>query len=137
MNEFNNKYYLKVAIIFSFLSCLVPLISWHLHLYISECRFVYDDLLTIVYFYIFLIQSGIYLLCYGMGHWVDNNIRPFIIFFSFGDFVVVFFGSWFWSLIVSMGPIDIFWIFKQVSIDMYFILLFLSKFLLIFILKRK
>ena len=136
-NRYKNNYYLKVAIIFSFLSCLVPLISWHLYLYISECRFVYDDTVTIVFFYIFLIQSGLYIVSYGLGRWLDFNIRPLIILFSFGDFVFVFFGLWFWSLVVSIGPVDFLWIFRQVLIDVYFILLFLSKFPLIFILERK
>ena len=136
MNKIKNKYYLKVAIIFSFLSCLVPLISWHLDLYISECRFIYDDKATIVYFFIFLIQSGINLLCYGLGRCFDFNIRPLIILFSFGDFVFVFFGLWFLFLLAPYGPTDLFAIFKHFDIDLYFIILFLSKFLLIYILKR-
>ena len=126
MNKIKNKYYLKVAIIFSFLSCLIPLRFWH-----------YDDDTIIVYFFIFLIQSGIYLLCYGLGHCLNFNIRPLIILFSFGDFVFVFFGLWFLFLLAPYGPTDLFAIFKHFDIDLYFILLFLSKFLLIYILKRK
>ena len=132
-----NKYYFKVAIIFSFLSCLVPLISWHLDLYISECRFIYDDQVTTIYSLLFIIELGLYLVFYGLGRWLDFNIRPLIILVSFSNFCFVFLGLWFVSLMVRMGPIDVFAIFRHLGIDLYFIILFLSKLLLIYILKRK
>lgn len=137
LNKDCNNYYIKVAILFSFLSCLVPLISWHYYLYTKESIFVYDDFATEIFSFLFLIQSVIYLCCYGLGRWLDFDISPLIFLISSGDFIFVFFGLWIMSIMVSMGPVDIFWIFKQVSIDIYFILLFLSKFLLIFILDRK
>ncbi len=125
-----NNYYIKVAILFSILSCLAPIV-----LYIVSYR-VYDELLNALIL-IYLVQIGLYLAFYGLGHWRDFDISPLIFLFSFGDFIFVFFGSWFMSIMVSMGPVDILWIFRQVFIDVYFILLFLSKFLLIFILDRK
>ena len=137
MNKIKNLYYLKVAVLFSFLSCFMPIIFWHLYLWIAECRFEYDDKATIVYFFIFLIQSGINLLCYGLGRCFDFNIRPLIILVSFGDFVFVFFGLWFLFLLAPYGPTDLFAIFRHLGIDLYFIILFLSKLLLIYILKRK
>lgn len=136
MNIIKNKYYFKVAIIFSFLSCLVPLISWHLDLYISECSFIYDDLATAIYSLLFIIEVGLYLVFYGLGRWLDFNIRTLIILVSFSDFGFVFLGLWFVSLIVRRGPIDFLAIFSHLGFDLYFILLFLSKFLLIYILKR-
>lgn len=130
LNKDCNNYYIKVVILFSFLSCLVPIV-----LYIVSYR-VYDEILAALIL-IYLIQSGLYLAFYGLGRWLDFDISPLIFLISFGDFIFVFFGLWIMSIMVSMGPVDIFWIFKQVSIDIYFILLFLSKFLLIFILDRK
>lgn len=125
MNKIKNKYYLKVAIIFSFLSCLIPLISLHLDLYISRSSFIYDDKATIVYFFIFLIQSGIYLLCYGLGHCLNFNIRPLILFFSFGDLVFIL---GLCLLFSGLGSGDHFAIFKNFGADLYFVQLFMSKF---------
>lgn len=132
MNKIKNLYYLKVAVLFSFLSCFMPIIFWHLYLWIAECRFEYDDKLTIVYFFIFLIQSGIYLLSYGLGRWLNNGIKSLIIFFSFCDFVVVFLGL---LLLSGIAPSNNHNIFSNFGFDLYFILLFLSKFWLIYILK--
>ncbi|MBR5644100.1 MAG: hypothetical protein IKW77_07935 [Salinivirgaceae bacterium] len=130
LNKDCNNYYIKVAILFSILSCLAPIV-----LYIVSYR-VYDEILDALIL-IYLIQSGLYLAFYGLGRWFDFDISPLIFLISFGDFIFVFFGLCLMSLVVSMGPVDFFGIFRHVSIDIYFILLFLSKFLLIFILDRK
>lgn len=127
MNEFNNKYYLKKSIIFSLLSCFVSIIFWLIP-YVDDI-----DMTTIIYCGIFIIQSGIFLLCYGLGHCLDFNIRPLIIFFSFGDLVLILGLGW---VVAGITPGDGLEIFRHFDALLYFVLLFLSKFWLINILKK-
>ena len=125
MNKIKNKYFLKVAIIFSFLSCLIPIIFWHCYLFALESQFVLDEVVPLVLSVIYLIQSGIYLLCYGLGHCLNFNIRPLISFFSFGDLVFILGLCLFFS---GFGSGDNFYIFKNFGMDLYFVQLFISKF---------
>lgn len=130
MNKLNNNYYLTVSIIFSFLTCLVQFIFWQYD--IEKSMFILDDFITGILSIIFLIQSGIYLCCYCLGRALDVNIRPLIILFSFGDLIFILGLA---LIIAGLAPGDDLKPLKEGWL--YFLLLFLSKFLLIFILKRK
>ena len=130
MNKLNNNYYLTVAIIFSFLTCLVQFIFWQYD--IEKSMFILDDFITGILSIIFLIQSGIYLCCYCLSRANNVNIRPAIIIVSFGDLIFILGLA---LMIAGLAPGDDLKPLKEGWL--YFLLLFLSKFLLIFILKRK
>ena len=132
MNKLNNNYYLTVAIIFSFLTCLVQFIYVHYDIYIEKSMFSLDEFVTGILSIIFLIQSGIYLCCYCLSRAHNVNIRPAIIIVSFGDLIFILGLA---LMIAGLAPGDDLKPLKEGWL--YFLLLFLSKFLLIFILKRK
>ncbi|MBR4264842.1 MAG: hypothetical protein IKQ46_02180 [Bacteroidales bacterium] len=131
MNKLNNNHYIKVSIQFSFWCNFIQIIIYHFGIIIKTGFLGFDVQLAIFLFLIFLIQSGIYLLCYGLGRLFDFNIRPLIIFISFGDFLFI---SVFTSILSGIGSGDEFGMFKDYW--WYFILLFLSKFLLIYFLEK-
>ena len=80
MNKLNNNHYIKVSIQFSFWCNFIQIIIYHFGIIIKTGFLGFDVQLAIFLFLIFLIQSGIYLLCYGLGRLFDFNIRPLIIF---------------------------------------------------------
>lgn len=129
MNKLNNNHYIKVSIQFSFWCNFIQIIIYHFGIIIKTGFFGFDAQLAIFLFLIFLIQSGIYLLCYGLGRMLDFNIRSLITFFSFGDLLFVLLLTSFLSgLGNGVKPLKEYW--------WYFILLFLSKFLLIYFLEK-
>ena len=70
-------------------------------------------------------------MCYGLGRMLDFNIRSLITFFSFGDLLFVLLLT---SILSGIGSGDQFGMLKDYW--WYFILLFLSKFLLIYFLEK-
>lgn len=131
MNETKNNYYIKVAFLFAFLSGLMGWAFLHYDTYLSINQFKYDREITTIYVFIFLTISGLNFVLYGLGRLFDFDIRPIIIFISFCEFLFIVGGVWFVTIFGTGDPILIF---RNLCIDLYFIMLFLSRFLLIFIL---
>ncbi len=134
LNKDCNNYYIKVAILFAFLSELMGWAVHHCAIYSISIEFVHYKEISFLYVLIFFIQFVLYVIFYGLGRLFNFNISLLIIFISFCEFVFVFGGVWVVSLFGSNDPL---FLFRHICFDLYFIILFSSKFLLISIFKRK